>query len=252
MGGVGCQPRCSSLSSPRLDCWPSHPRSPAGTTSRTGSRWSGRRPRRGCCPGAVVVEPSPVRVPSTHLDTAASPPGRRPVPAAPNRPALGSPPVARCLPAGPELPPRPPRVAHPLVAAAQCRPLCTAGAGCSSALILLNIIELAGVVLVGPGFWIGFSVSFTVLLADLAYLRRRAVVTARRARALRRRQMWIAAQQAAVRREHDRRAAQREAIRHSAVTRSGATRSAAGRSGATRTGPGRDYTEHYTRRALPR
>lgn len=110
------------------------------------------------------------------------------------------------------------------------------------ALVLLNLIELAGVVLVGPGFWIGFSVSFTVLLADLAYLRRRAVVTARRRRALRRRQMWIAAQQAAVRREHERRAAQREAVRHSAVTRSAFTRS----------GTGRDYSEHYTRRALPR
>ncbi len=42
------------------------------------------------------------------------------------------------------------------------------------ALVLLNLVELAGVFLVGPGFWIGFSVSFTVLLADLVYLRRRA------------------------------------------------------------------------------
>jgi hypothetical protein len=82
------------------------------------------------------------------------------------------------------------------------------------ALILLNVIELAGVVLVGPGFWIGFSVSFTVLLADLVYLRRQAVVTARRRRAVRRRQAWIAAEQAAVRREHERRAAQRHSERH--------------------------------------
>jgi hypothetical protein len=80
------------------------------------------------------------------------------------------------------------------------------------ALVFLNLVELAGVALVGPGFWIGFSVSFTVLLADLVYLRRQAVVAARRRRAVRRRQAWIAAQQAAVRREHDRRAAERATV----------------------------------------
>jgi hypothetical protein len=104
------------------------------------------------------------------------------------------------------------------------------------ALVLLNLVELAGVFLVGPGFWIGFSVSFTVLVADLVYLRRRAVVTARRRRALRRRRAWIAAQQAAVRREHDRRAAQREVAARLAT--------------ASRRSARRDYTEHYTRRAL--
>jgi hypothetical protein len=86
------------------------------------------------------------------------------------------------------------------------------------ALVLLNLVELAGVFLVGPGFWIGFSVSFTVLLADLVYLRRRAVVTARRRRTLRRRRAWISAQQAAVRREHERRAAQRKAAARVAVS----------------------------------
>jgi hypothetical protein len=106
------------------------------------------------------------------------------------------------------------------------------------ALVLLNLVELAGVLLVGPGFWIGFSVSFTVLLADLVYLRRRAVVTARRRGALRRRQAWIAAQQAAVRREHDRRAAKREA--------------AARLVSASRRDARREYTEHYTRHAAPR
>jgi hypothetical protein len=106
------------------------------------------------------------------------------------------------------------------------------------ALALLNLVELAGVFLVGPGFWIGFSVSFTVLFADLVYLRRRAVVAARRRRVLRRRQAWIAAQQAAVRREHERRAA----IRETAARLATASRRAARR----------DYTEHYTRRALPR
>ena len=86
------------------------------------------------------------------------------------------------------------------------------------ALVLLNLVELAGVFLVGTGFWIGFSVSFTVLLADLVYLRRRAVVTARRRRTLRRRQAWISVQQAAVRREHERRAAQRKAAARVAVS----------------------------------
>ncbi len=80
------------------------------------------------------------------------------------------------------------------------------------ALVGLNLVELTGVVLVGPGFWIGFSVSFVVLLADLVYLRRGALATARRRRAQRRRRAWIVAQQAAIRREHERRAAQREAI----------------------------------------
>jgi hypothetical protein len=106
------------------------------------------------------------------------------------------------------------------------------------ALVLLNLVELAGVFLVGPGFWIGFSVSFTVLLADLVYLRRRAVVAARRRRTLRRRQAWIAAQQAAVRREHERRAAQRDVAARVAT--------------ASRRGALREFTEHYTRRALPR
>jgi hypothetical protein len=85
------------------------------------------------------------------------------------------------------------------------------------ALVLLNLVELAGVALVGPGFWVGFSVSFVVLLADLVYLRRRAVRTARIRRAGRRRAQWVAAQQAAVRREHDRRAAQRSAAARRAV-----------------------------------
>ena len=106
------------------------------------------------------------------------------------------------------------------------------------ALVLLNLVELAGVVLVGPGFWIGFSFSFTMLLADLVYLRRQAVVAARRRRTLRRRQAWIFTQQAAVRREHERRAAQRDAAARVATA---SRREALG-----------EFTEHYTRRALPR
>jgi hypothetical protein len=110
------------------------------------------------------------------------------------------------------------------------------------ALVGLNLVELAGVLLVGPGFWIGFSVSFTVLLADLVYLRRRAVVAARRRQAQRRRLAWIAAEQAAVRREHERRAQEREvALRRHAADRLGARREAARQA--------RDYVERYTPRS---
>ena len=85
------------------------------------------------------------------------------------------------------------------------------------ALVLLNLVELAGVLLVGPGFWIGFSVSFMVLLTYLVYLRRRAVVAARRRRAKLRRVAWVRNEQAAVRREHDRRAAERQTAARLAV-----------------------------------
>jgi hypothetical protein len=111
-------------------------------------------------------------------------------------------------------------------------------------LALLNLVELAGGLLVGPGFWIGFSVTFTALLADLVYLRRRALVTARHRRARQRRLAWIAHEQAAVRREHDRRAAQREtAIRRLTAERDQARREAARLA--------RDYVERYTPRSAP-
>jgi hypothetical protein len=106
------------------------------------------------------------------------------------------------------------------------------------ALLMLNLVELAGVLLVGPGFWIGFSVSLVVLLADLVYLRRRALATARQRRVAARHAAWIAAQQAAVRREHDRRAAERAALRR----RVASERERASK----RAEPG--YVEHYTRR----
>jgi hypothetical protein len=109
------------------------------------------------------------------------------------------------------------------------------------ALVLLNVVELAGVALVGPGFWIGFSVSFTVLLADLVYLRQRAVVAARIRHARVRRARWIAAEQAAVRREHDRRAAVRAAaLRRSAQEREEARRTA------------RRHSTEYVERYAPR
>jgi hypothetical protein len=109
------------------------------------------------------------------------------------------------------------------------------------ALVLLNVVELAGVVLVGPGFWVGFSVSFVVLVADVVYLRRRAVAAARLRRARWRHTHWIASQQAAVRREHDRRAAERlAALRRAAIEREEARREAARHA--------TEYVERYTPR----
>jgi hypothetical protein len=108
------------------------------------------------------------------------------------------------------------------------------------ALVLLNLVEIAGVVLVGPGFWIGFSVSCVVLLAYLVYLRRRAVVAARVRRARLHKLAWIRTEQAAVRREHDRRAAERQtAARHAVAERDRARREAARAS--------TDYMERYPR-----
>jgi hypothetical protein len=107
------------------------------------------------------------------------------------------------------------------------------------ALVLLNLVELAGVVLVGPGFWIGFSVAFVVLVADLVYLRQRAVRATRHRAVRRRHRSWIAAQQAAVRQEQERRAAFREATaRRVAASRLDARRLAVPK------------TERYPRRAL--
>lgn len=109
------------------------------------------------------------------------------------------------------------------------------------ALVLLNVAELAGVFFVGPGFWTGFAVSFAVLLGDMVYLRRTAVRARRRRRTEQRRASWVAAQQAAVRREHDRRAAERrEAVRRAAADREAARRDAAQRAA--------DHVERYARR----
>ena len=111
------------------------------------------------------------------------------------------------------------------------------------ALVLLNLVEIAGVLLVGPGFWIGFSVSCVVLLAYLVYLRRRAMVAARLRRARLRKLAWIRTEQAAVRREHDRRSAERQAAaRHAVAERDRARREAARAS--------TDYMERYPRTSL--
>ncbi|MEO3778537.1 hypothetical protein ABGB16_17130 [Micromonospora sp. B11E3] len=98
-----------------------------------------------------------------------------------------------------------------------------------AALLLLNLVELIGVLLVSPGFWISFSVTATLLVAYVAHLRRRVLAERRRRRARAREAAWLAARQAEVRREQARRqAARREAQRRLAAQREAVRRTAMG------------------------
>ncbi len=84
-------------------------------------------------------------------------------------------------------------------------------------------------VLVSPGFWIGFSVTATLLVAYVVHLRARAIADQRRRRAEAREAAWLAARQAEVRREQARRAAaRREAQRRLAAQRELVRRTAMG------------------------
>ncbi|BCL15521.1 hypothetical protein GCM10017556_32600 [Micromonospora sagamiensis] len=127
----------------------------------------------------------------------------------------------RAVPPAPGRPRRrPPRRQHPPVIYRRRRVL--------AALLLLNFVELIGVVVAGPGFWISVSVTGTLLVAYVVHLRARAVAERRRRRARAREAAWLAARQAEVRREQARRAAarreqqrrlaaQREAVRRTAM-----------------------------------
>lgn len=98
-----------------------------------------------------------------------------------------------------------------------------------AALLLLNVVELIGVLFVSPGFWIGFSVTFLLLALYVVHLRGRALAGRRRRRARAREAAWLAARQAEVRREQARRAAaRREAQRRLAAQREGVRRAAMG------------------------
>jgi len=103
------------------------------------------------------------------------------------------------------------------------------------ALILLNVVELVGALLVSPGFWIGVGVGLTLLIVDLVYLRQRAVVAARRQAVRRRKLAWIAAEQALVRQQQARRASERRALQRQVAAER--HRAPVG------------YVEHYARRA---
>jgi hypothetical protein len=98
-----------------------------------------------------------------------------------------------------------------------------------AALLLLNAIELVGVVVVGPGFWIGFAVTGALLGVYLIHLRNHAIADRRRRRVEAREAAWLAARQAEVRREQARRAAaRREAQRRLAAQKEAVRRTAMG------------------------
>ncbi|HEX5740930.1 MAG TPA: hypothetical protein VFY17_05175 [Pilimelia sp.] len=96
-------------------------------------------------------------------------------------------------------------------------------------LLALNLAELAGVALIGSGFWVGVAATVLLLVLYLVHLRRHAVRERRRRRIAERRAAWLAARQAEVRREQDRRAAERRAAaRRAAAQREAIRRSALG------------------------
>jgi hypothetical protein len=98
-----------------------------------------------------------------------------------------------------------------------------------AALLLLNMIELIGVLAVSPGFWISFTVTGGLLGAYLIHLRNRAVADRHRRRIEAREAAWLAARQAEVRREQARRAAaRREAQRRLAAQKEAVRRTAMG------------------------
>ncbi|MEU1607692.1 hypothetical protein [Micromonospora matsumotoense] len=98
-----------------------------------------------------------------------------------------------------------------------------------AALLLLNFVELVGVIVVSPGFWISFSVTAGLLVVYVVHLRRRALAERRRRRLRAREAAWLAVRQAEVRREQARRAAaRREAQRRLAAQREAVRRTAMG------------------------
>ncbi|GAA3300499.1 hypothetical protein GCM10018962_02770 [Dactylosporangium matsuzakiense] len=96
------------------------------------------------------------------------------------------------------------------------------------ALVLLNLVEVCGITLVSPGFWVSFAVTGVLLVYYLAHLRTRALRDRRRRREEARYAAWIARRQAQVRREQLRRAAaRREALAAQLAERDRARREAA-------------------------
>lgn len=96
-----------------------------------------------------------------------------------------------------------------------------------ASLILLNVIELVGVVAVSPGFWIGFAVTGTLLGVYLVHLRNRALADRRRRLREAREAAWLAARQAEVRRAQARRAAARREAQRRLLAQKEAVRRAA-------------------------
>jgi hypothetical protein len=178
-------------------------------------------PRRAVPPPAEALSrrsvPSPRReVPSSRREASSS---RREVAAArvapPRRPATSS--------RGGAPPPRRP------AARAGGSPAVHRRRWVLAALVLLNLVEVVGLAAVGPGFWVGFAVTATLLVSYLVHLRASVVADQRRRQAAARRARWLAARQAEVRLEQERRArARRESARRMAGQRESLRRTSAG------------------------
>jgi hypothetical protein len=98
-----------------------------------------------------------------------------------------------------------------------------------AALALLNAVEIVGVAVVGPGFWVSVAVTGTLLVVYVVHLRNKALVVRRARRRAARQAAWLAARQAEVRREQARRAAaRREAQRRLVAQREAVRRAAMG------------------------
>ncbi|MBE1486877.1 divisome protein SepX/GlpR [Plantactinospora soyae] len=190
-----------------------------------------RRRRRRSVPGRKPMNPSRFRIVTLRAEV---PPAGSPAAASSGNPADGSSPVSgppsstrrsrrlRSVPrnAGRARRRRPPARHTPAVYRRR---------RVFAALLLLNLVELIGVVVVSPGFWISFSVTGSLLGAYLVHLRGRAIADRRRRRAEAREAAWLAARQAEVRRAHARRAqARREAQRRLAAQREMVRRAALG------------------------
>ena len=171
----------------------------------------GRRPIRG---SRAVVPPLRPEIPVSAPPVSAPPVSAPPAPR--RSPRLRAvPPGVRARPAR-----RRPERRHATAVYRRRRVL--------AALVLLNLVELVGVFLVGPGFWVGVAVTGSLLVAYLGHLRSRALADRTKRRRMARRAAWLAARQAEVRAEQARRAearreqqrrlaAQREAVRRAAM-----------------------------------
>lgn len=165
-----------------------------------------RQRRRRTVPGRRPVRPpravcsAPVSAPPAQQTAR---PGRRP--GEDSMPGPSRTPL-RLVGHGERPRPRPPRRRH--------RPAVYRRRRLLAGLAILNLVQLAGVVLVSPGFLISLSVTGSALLLYVAHLRGQALRTARKRRAEERQAQWLAEQQAQVRLAQRRRAeARREAAR---------------------------------------
>ncbi|WP_212833961.1 hypothetical protein [Catellatospora sp. TT07R-123] len=156
-----------------------------------------RRRRRRTVPGRRPVNP-PRALTAVPVS---APPGSAPASSAPGKRN-----PLRLVSAGERAKRRAPRRRH--------RPAVYRRRRLLAGLILLNLVQLAGVALVGPGFLISLAVTGSLLLLYVAHLRGQALRSARRRRADERQAAWLAEQQAQVRLAQHRRAeARREAAR---------------------------------------